>query len=266
MKLNLFFLSAAALVSAATAVGRVNLGDAEDYVILAKSGIDGLSLATGAITGSIGVSPIALTAVTSMNVAKDTATGQFALSDFVTEKVFAADFGGAAETALTTAVGLMEAAYTDAAGRANTKSTDSSDESLPGGDLSGLTLSPGVYTFDTGVSFTGLTLEGTDASSGPTDIFIIRTTGSLKAAGSVTLLNGVKPENVFWQVAEYVEVAATVTFNGILLVKNHVTFLAGATLNGRVLTQMRCDLKAGVTITEPDPVPTADRRSLRGNN
>jgi hypothetical protein len=254
MKLNLFFLSAAALVSAATAVGRVNLGDAEDYVILAKSGIDGLSLATGAITGSIGVSPIALTAVTSMNVAKD-GDGQFASSEFVTGVIHAADFGGPTASALTTAVGLMQTAYTDAAGRATTETTatdtNGNTVALHGeygvnGDLSGLTLSRGVYTFDKGVSFTGLTLNG-----GADDIFIIRTTKTLKPSGSVVLTGGAKPENVFWQVAEYVEVAATVTFNGILLAKEKVTFLADATLNGRVLTQMRCDLKAGVTIVQP---------------
>jgi hypothetical protein len=259
MKLNLFFLSAAALVSATTAINSVDLGGAGDYVILAKSGIVAGAagdLATGAITGDIGVSPIALTAITGLAQSKD-AAGQSASSIYVTGEIHAADFGRDTEAALTTAVGAMEAAYTDAAGRA-----DSGGTSVPAsGDLSGLTLSPGVYTFDTDVSFTGLTLRGTTSSSGPTDIFIIRTTKTLKPSGSVTLENGVKASNIFWQVAEDVEVAAGVTFEGILLAKEKVVLLNNVILHGRVLTQTACTIGAGTTIAEPVVL----RRSLRGN-
>jgi hypothetical protein len=145
MKLNLFFLSAAALVSAATAIDSVGLGGAGDYVILAKSGIVAGAagdLVTNAITGNIGVSPIALTAITGLAQNKD-AAGQSASSEYVSGVIHAADFGGDTATALTTAVGAMEVAYTDAAGRANTKTTDSSGNLIPAsGDLSGLTLTP----------------------------------------------------------------------------------------------------------------------------
>jgi hypothetical protein len=272
MKLNLFFLSAAALVSAATAVDSVDLGRAGDYVILAKSGIVAGAagdLVANAITGDIGVSPIALTAITGLAQNKD-AAGQFASSEYVTGVIHAADFGGDTASALTTAVGAMEVAYTDAAGRANTQTTatDTNGDTVAlanvTGDLTGLTLSPGVYTFDVDVSFTGLTLQGTSPPAGSDpDVFIIRTSKTLKASGNVVLTGGAKAENIFWQVAEEVEVAAGVTFEGILLAKEKVDLLAGVALNGRVLTQKACTIGAGTTITEP-AAAAVRRRSLRG--
>jgi hypothetical protein len=59
MKLNLLFLSAAALFNAATADdnAEVNLRSASNYVILAQIGIS--SLPASDITGDIAVSPIA---------------------------------------------------------------------------------------------------------------------------------------------------------------------------------------------------------------
>jgi hypothetical protein len=268
MKLNLFFLSAAALVSAATAIDRVNLGGAGDYAILAKSGINAGAagdLATNAITGDIGVSPIALTAITGLAQNKDV-DGQFASSIYVSGVIHAADFGGDTETALTTAVGAMEAAHTDAAGRDTTEVNDSTGNEITSGDLSGLTLSPGVYTFDSDVIFDsrGLILQGTTTSTkDDPDVFIIKITNTLKPSGDVTLTQGALAENVFWQVAESVEVATGATFEGILLAKEKVDLLDSVILHGRVLTQTACTIGAGTEITEPTLAER--RRSLRGN-
>jgi hypothetical protein len=66
----------------------------------------------------------------------------------------------------------------------------------------------------------------------------------------VILLNGAQAENIFWQVAGYVEVGQGANMKGNLLVKTKVDFIAGASLDGRVLTQTACNLLS-TTITTP---------------
>ena len=144
----------------------------------------------------------------------------------------------------------MEAAYTAAAGRAR-NSDEEKYLNRGAGDIGGLILEPGVYKFDTGVNISStVTLEGTDVTTGSTDIFIIQMTGDLMLAADteVILTKGVLAKNVFWQVAGAVEVKSDATMEGILLVQTDVTFVTGSTLNGRVLAQTACVLqKATIT-------------------
>jgi hypothetical protein len=67
----------------------VNLGTAGDFVVLSKSGISSDPAST--ITGNIGVSPAAGTAITGFSLMRD-ATGTFATSTQVTGQVFAANY------------------------------------------------------------------------------------------------------------------------------------------------------------------------------
>src|ERR1700677_2786611 len=92
----------------------VNLGDAGNYVILSKSGIS--TVPTSAITGDIGVSPIAATGITGFSLIHRFGS-PFATSAQVTGKVYAANYSAPTPANLTTAVGNMQTAYTDAAGR-----------------------------------------------------------------------------------------------------------------------------------------------------
>jgi hypothetical protein len=262
MKLNLFFLSAAALVSAATATDKVDLGEADFYVILARSGIHS---AAGndkvAITGNIGVWPIAYTAITNFEDKTKDAGGQFATTDEVTRKVYAKDFGGQTEIDLTTAVGDMQEAYTEAAGRPN--GVGDKLNLLGGLFNEATTLTAGVYTFGSDVMINAdITFDAKDVDGA---VFIVQISKNLKQAAKtkVTLKGGAKAKNIFWQVAGTVEVGATSTMEGILLVKTKVDFLANAIMNGRVLTQTACNLLNKATITQPPAEP--ERRSLRGN-
>jgi hypothetical protein len=110
------------------------------------------------------------------------------------------------------------------------------------GNLSGVTLTPGVYCFDAAATLTGqLTLDG------PADgiwIFKIGTLGTGALTGtnfSVVMANGGQPCNVYWWVAE----AATMTtsnFQGTILAGAATTFTGGS-LIGRDLA------KAAVTMT-----------------
>jgi hypothetical protein len=247
MKLNILFLSAAALVNAATAADTVNLGTAGNYVILTKTGIS--TVAASNITGDIAVSPIDSTAMTGFNLTLDV-EGEFSTdsSGQTNGNAYAANYADPIPATLTTAVGDMEIAYTDAAGRVN---NDASRINLAGGLVGGLTLTPGIYTFQVDIYIaTDVTLKG-DAD----DIFILQTTKSVEQAANkkVILSGGVQAKNVFWVVAEKVNVGAGAHMEGILLVKTAATFTTGASLNGRILAQSACTLQMN-TITEPPSV------------
>jgi hypothetical protein len=235
MKLNLFLLSAAALINAANANATVELGTAGDYVILAKTGIS--TVPKSDITGDIAVSPIAGAAITGFDLIMDS-LGVFSTASQVTGKVYASNYASPTPVGLTTAISDMETAYTDAAGRPN---TDQKKVNLGGGEIGSETLTHGVYTFDTDITIAlDMTFSGTS-----TDIFIIQTTGSLIQAANtqVILEGGAKAKNIFWQVAGHVSVGAGANLKGVLLAKTAVTFKTGSSLDGRVLTQTACNLQ-----------------------
>jgi hypothetical protein len=200
-------LGAIAGVSAAGPTPVVNLGTAGTYAILSKAGIS--TVPTSVITGNIAVSPIAATAITGFSLVLDSPNVS-ATSTQVAGKVYAADYGAPTPADLTVTIGDMEIAYTDAAGR-----TTPDFLNLGGGNLGGLTLEPGLYTFSTGVDIpTDISIEGSD-----TDTWIFQMTGNLIMAANkrVTLAGGALASNIVWQVAGYVEVGAGAHMEGIVL-------------------------------------------------
>jgi hypothetical protein len=230
----------------------VLLGTAENFAILAKSGITTLETLLSAITGDIGVSPIEFAAMTGFKFTMDT----FGTSaQLLTGKAYAADLTDPTPSELTTAVSDMETAYTDAAGRPN---ADAARINLGAGILgvfggSTAPLTPGVYTFGTGVNiaadiyFQG---TGTGVGQGDTDIFIIQVAGNLLVPANMHLTNGALAKNIFWQVAGFVEVGAGNHMEGVILGATAATFITGSSLNGRVLVQTACALQKA-TITQP---------------
>jgi hypothetical protein len=247
-----FVLVLAGACNAATSATeeKVNIGTAENYVILSKTGIS--TVPDSFITGDIAVSPIAATAMTGFSLTMDSGL-EFSTSAQLhgTGMAFAADYAAPIPTHLTTAVSDMETAYTDAAGRPN---ADAERIDLEGGVLGGVAggeegpLTAGVYTFGTDVTIAAdIYFDGSD-----TDVFIIQMTGTLiQAANTKVILNGsVKAENIFWQVAGKVEVGAGADLKGILLVKTDVTFDTESSLYGRVLAQTACVVRVA-TMTGP---------------
>ena len=204
----------------------INLGTAGNFAILAKSGIS--SVPNSVITGDIGVSPIASTAITGFSLTQD-ATTQFATSTQVTGKVYAPDYASPTPSNLTTAVSNMKTAYTDAAGR-----TPDYTE-LYTGDISGQTLTPGVYKWGTGVLINSdVTLNG-----GPNDVFIFQIAkGITQASGTrITLSGGAQAKNIFWQSSETVAIGTDAHFEGIILGKTNITLATNTSVNGRLLAQ-----------------------------
>lgn len=204
----------------------VDLGSAGNFAILAKSGIS--TVPHSVITGDIGVSPIAATAITGFSLVAD-ATNVYSTSAQLTGKAYAADYASPTSSKLGTAVGDMMAAYNDAAGR------PVSYTNLYAGDLSGRTLTPGVYKWNTAVAINSdVTLNG-----GPNDVFIFQIAGGVnQATGTrVTLTGGAQAKNIIWQSAGTVAIGTGAHSEGIILGKTNITLGSEASVNGRLLAQ-----------------------------
>ena len=196
------------------------------------------------VTGDIGVSPIDSTAITGFSLILDSST-TFSTSTQVTGRVFAADFAPPTPVNMTTAVSDMETAYTDAAGRSTPDFTE-----LGAGDISGLTLVPGLYKWGTGVLIaTDVTLSG-----GADDVWIFQIAGGITQASAtiVILAGGALPENIFWQVFGAVALDPGAHFEGIILSQTEITLATGASVNGRLLSQTAVTLDQS-TVTQPAP-------------
>jgi hypothetical protein len=218
----------------------VNLGTAGNYVVLSESGIS--TVPSSALTGDIGVSPISHTAITGFS---DTlsSTGTYATSSQVAGKIYAADYKSPTPSNLTTAISDMKLAYTDAAGRTLPNFTN-----LGAGQIGGLTLKPGLYKWNTGVSIsTNVTLSG-----GPTDVWIFQISGNLAQAAStsVILAGGALPKNIFWQTTGSVAIGTTAHFSGVVLAKTLIAMKTGASADSRMLAQTAVTLEQN-TVTQP---------------
>lgn len=197
------------------------------YVILAKTGVTNVT--GSAITGDIGLSPAAASFITGFSLVAD-ATNVFSTSSSVTGKVYASNYAVPTPSNLTTAVGVMETAYTDAAGRTNPDFNEKAS-----GALGGLTLAPGLYKWTTSVAIA----SNTTIAGAANDVWIFQISGDLTsaAATSVILSGGALAKNVFWQVAGQVTLGTTSHFEGTILSKTAITLKTGASLKGRALAQ-----------------------------
>ena len=213
----------------------VRLGSAGTFAILSKTGIT--DVYASAVKGDVGTSPI-------------TGAALLLSCGEVTGRVFVVDAAGPPcsindATTLTASVLDMETAYLDAAGRVSPDYTE-----LGAGEIGGLTLTPGLYKWGTGLLITNdVTLAG-----GPNDVWIFQVAGTLNEgnAARITLTGGALPKNIFWQVAGAVTIGTTAHFEGVVLGKTMVAVNTGASVNGRLLAQTAVTLQMNA-ITEPAP-------------
>jgi hypothetical protein len=218
----------------------VVLGTAGTYVILAKEATT--NVPTSDITGNIGLSPAAASFYSGF--AQDLpAGGAFSTSDQVTGNIYASDYAVPTPANLTTAIGDMETAYTDAAGRPLPDHIE-----LASGNIGGLTLPAGLYKWSNTVTIPGnVTLEGN-----ANDVWIFQIAGGITQASAarVLLTGGALAQHVFWQVAGVVAIGTTAHMEGVVLSQTAITLNTGATAKGRLLAQTAVTL-AGNTIVEP---------------
>jgi hypothetical protein len=226
--------------AAAAGPAAVNLGTSGNFVILSKTGVS--TTGTTAVVGDIGVSPVPASYITGFSLIADS-TNTFSTSSYVTGKLYAADYAPPTPASMTTAVSDMQTAFTDAAGRATPDFTE-----LGAGDISGLTLVPGLYKWGTGVSITnGVTLSG-----GANDVWIFQVAQDLLVNNSaiVTLTGGAQAKNIFWQVSGKATLGTSADFKGIILSQTLISMNTGAKMTGRALAQTAVTLNA-TSITAP---------------
>lgn len=134
-----------------------------------------------------------------------------------------------ADAAASQAQATLTAGYNDAAGRAG-GTTES-------GDLTGKTLTAGVYKSTSSLAITGnLTL---DAQGNTSAVFIFQI-GSTLTTGSgshILLTNGASACNVFFQVGSSATLGTNSVFAGNILALTSITLTTGANLQGRALAR-----------------------------
>ncbi|MHB8879553.1 MAG: ice-binding family protein [Myxococcaceae bacterium] len=216
----------------------VNLGTSGTFAILAKSGIS--TVPASAVTGDLGVSPAAATFITGFSLTADS-SNVFSTSPQVTGKIYAANYTPPSPSKLTTAVGDMQLAFTDAAGRAPGVTE------LGAGNIGGMTLNAGVYKWGTGLLIpTNVTLTGS-----ATDVWIFQIAQNLtmSSGAKVLLAGGALPKNIFWQVAGKVDLGTTAHGEGVIMCQTAITLRTGASINGRLLAQTAVSID-GSTVVE----------------
>ena len=225
---------------AAVGPAAVNLGTAGDFAILTKSGISTTGVTS--VTGDIGVSPAAATALTGFGLIMDT-NGQSSHTPIVTGKAFAADYAAPTPAKMTTAVSDMETAFTTA----NGLTTPAPIVGLYAGDISGRILAPGLYKWSTGVLVTsaGVTLTG-----GPNDTWVFQIAQNLTINNNakITLLGGAQAKNIFWVVSGQATIGSNANVSGIILSKTLVSMNTGSRITGRLLAQTAVTLNASTVI------------------
>ena len=93
-----------------------------------------------------------------------------------------------------------------------------------------VTLSPGVYCFNSSAQLTGtLTLNGSGAY-----VFQIKSTLTTASKSSIVLAKGATAGNVFWQVGSSATLGTNTAFEGSILANISDTVTTGASVTGRV--------------------------------
>lgn len=212
----------------------VNLGTGENFAVLGASTVT--NTGSSVITGNLGVSPG--TAITGFppGLVND---GTIHAADAVALQ---------AQSDLTTA-------YNNAAGQ-------SCDTDLTGQDLGGLTLTPGVYCFESSAQLTGtLTLNG---QGNPDSVFIFKMGSTITTASgsSVAFINSAQACYVFWQVGSSATLGTNTNFRGNILALTSITLNTGASVDGRVLARngavtLDNNTVAKSTCTLTTPTPTS---------
>jgi hypothetical protein len=228
-----------------TAIGPlpIDLGTADDFSILTKSGISttGVTL----VNGDIGVSPIAAAAITGFGLIMDP-SGQFSRSTLVVGRVYASDYAVPTPSKLSTAISDMETAYN----KGMAIVTPSPITERGAGNISGLNLTPGLYKWSTGVLLdpnTAVTLTG---GANDTWVFQIAQNLTISNSANITLAGGAQAKNIFWVVAGQATLGTSSSFNGILLSKTLISLNTGAKVTGILLAQTAVTLNAS-TVNKP---------------
>lgn len=214
-------LGVAAASPAGATQAPIGLGTASTFAVLAGTTVTNTGSST--ISGDVGVSPgSAVTGFSSVTQSNGTVD--------------------AGNPAAAQAQADLTTAYGDAASAGPSTSVPA--------DLTGLTLSAGVYTGGAiGLSGT-VTLNGQD---NPNSVFIFQAASTLITGSSskVLLTNGAQACNVFWQVTSSATLGTASVFDGTIMALTSITAGTGASVAGRLLVRNGGVTLQADTITTP---------------
>lgn len=198
----LLFVGAMPASADTTIDGPIDLGSAAEFGVLGASTVTNTGPTT--ITGDVGLSPGS--EVTGFP------PGLFSGTLHATDEVAALG-----QSDLLTAMGVASSLTPNTQGL---------------GDLTGLSLTPGVYSGGE-LSLSGqLTLSGTAES-----VWVFQAASTLitGTGASIVLTDGASACNVFWRVGSSATLGAATAFAGTILADESITAVTGATVEGRLL-------------------------------
>ena len=101
---------------------------------------------------------------------------------------------------------------------------------MTGVELNNRYIAPGAHCFSTGTVLNGQVFLDAKGDSNAVFVFKINSRFDVWANSTVILMNGTRPENVFWQVGGQVFIGSNVQFAGTVISLNSIT-LNGGTMN-----------------------------------
>ena len=224
--------------------GPVDFGSAIDFSVLTKTGIS-TDIGT-LINGNIGVNPAAAASITGFGLIMNVG-GASSHTPMVTGNVYAPDYAVPTPAKMVTAHDDMLVAYT----AANDLVTPAPVVELGAGNISGMTLAPGLYKWSTGLLITnaGVTLSG-----GANDTWVFQVAQNLTVSNSaiVTLAGGAQAKNIVWVVEGQATLGSDTNFKGSIMAYELISLDTGASVTGRLFSQAAVTLNTNCVVIEPD--------------
>ena len=235
LALSVFFISFAHLSEGAV---YLSLGRCETFSVLSAAGITFAGRQTTIHTGNLGVSPG--TSVTGNNLLLNGSTE-------INSKL-----ANGCQADLLIAYNIAMAAVCPASNIVT--------------DLAGMTLFPGVYCSNGGISISAssLTLDGRGINTAQ---WIFQAASTLITATSTSLVfqDGARPSNTFWALGTAATIGLSSSMSGNILAGSAITFGHDSSFTGRALAMTAVTFESGSTVILPlnghIPVGTSVPRS-----
>jgi hypothetical protein len=212
----------------------VVLGSTVTFSILAAAAVT--NSGPTIVNGNLGISPMPLSFVTGFP--PGTVAPGF--------QIYATTPGPAATAQID-----LTTAYNDAA----TSHRDGDVPTTLSGDLSGLTLAPGLYNSTSTLSLgqTGNGILIFNGGGNPNSVWVIQVGSGLTTftGSQMILAGGASAANIFWQVGSSATLGTNSTFYGTILAMASITLGTGAALDGRALARTGAVTLLDNTMTEP---------------
>jgi type VI secretion system secreted protein VgrG len=202
----------AVIVSTSSQFAQIPLGTAQSFTVLGGSAVT--NTGSTVVTGNVGVSPGS------------------SVSGFPPGVVVGGSIHAADATAASAQAGVTNA-YNIAAGLP-------CGTNLTGLDLGGMTLTPGVYCFDSSAQLTGILTLNMQGNPNAQFVFQIGSTLTTASTSSVVTTNNAGANcvpNVYWQVGSSATLGTGTQFQGNILALTSITLTTSANVGGRLLAR-----------------------------